>query len=372
MKFLKYFSIAAAALLAFSCQEADKTFAAPADEVSNPVLNPHADIVVDEATLDSEVTFTWSAVDYGYHAQVTYSLYVVYGEKELHLGQSFTTSYTMTKEALNNILVDEKGLALPVEATSMITLYLTSSISNNSPEYTKKSETITLNITTVEATTAPWIRRYIYVPGSYQDWKPELAPVLWETAENSNKYEGLVNLVNTEDATSNVGFKFTQFGNWDVNLGGAASGMNPGGADIIIEPGIYWISVEVEPDFSTGTYTLKKAGAINVIGDAAGGWDVTNDFVLTCTDNNSQVWEGVMDNCVGGSFKFRLTGGDFTDPWAMNWGGVMEHLTQGGADLNTDLTGKVRFSINFRGDIPTLSQDTTNPSPISAKVELAE
>ena len=56
----------------------------------------------------------------------------------------------------------------------------------------------------------------------------------------------------------------------------------------------------------------------------------------------------------------------------MNWGGVMEHLTQGGADLNTDLTGKVRFSINFRGDIPTLSQDTTNPSPISAKVELAE
>ena len=79
-----------------------------------------------------------------------------------------------------------------------------------------------------------------------------------------------------------------------------------------------------------------------------------------------------MDNCAGGGFKFRLTGGDFDNPWAMNWGGVMEHLTAGGDNLSTDLTGKVRFSLNFRGDIPTLSQDATNPSPISAKVEKAE
>ena len=373
MKFLKYFSIAAAALLSFSCQEVDKTYALPAEEVSTPVLNSHADIVVDEDTLGAEVTFTWSAVDYGYNAQVAYNLYVGYGEAEIQLGQSYTTSYTLTKEALNNILVDEKaGLALPVGALSQVYLYVTSTISATSEAYTKKSEKITLNVTTIEATTAPWIRRHIFVPGNHQGWAPDAAPVLWETAENSNKYEGLVYLVNADDPNANVEFKFTQFGNWDVNLGGSMSGMNPGGDNIVIEAansGSYWISVEVAEDFSTGTVSLKKAGAVNVIGSAVGGWELANDLALTCTDVNGQVWSGVCDNCAGGEFKFRLTGGDFeANPWEMNWGGDMAHLTPGGDNCTTDLSGKVRFTINFRGDIPALSEDASNPSPIFATV----
>mgnify|MGYP002516759691 FL=1 len=371
MKFLKYFSIAAAALLAFSCQEVDKTYAAPADEVVAPVLNAHADIVVDEDTLANNVTFTWSEVDYGYPAQITYSLYVVYGQKEVQLGQSFTTSYTMTKEALNNILVDEKGLGLEADAVSMITLYVTSSISNNSPAYIKKSESITFNITTIAATTAPWIRRYIHVPGNHQGWAPDSAPILWETGEDSGKYEGLVYLVNADDPTANVEFKFTQGPNWDVNLGGSVTAMTPGGDNIIIEganSGAYWITVEAAADFASGSVSLKKAGAVNVIGGAVGGWDVANDLVLTCTDVNGQVWSGVCDNCAGGEFKFRLTGGDFSDPWAMNWGGDMAHLVPGGDNCTTDLSGKVRFTINFRGDIPALAEDATNPSPIFATV----
>ena len=372
MKFLKYFSIAAAALLAFSCQEVDKTYAAPADEVVAPVLNAHADIVVDEDTLANNVTFTWSEVDYGYPAQVTYSLYVVYGQKEVQLGQSFTTSYTMTKEALNNILVDEKGLGLEAGAVSMITLYVTSSISNNSPAYIKKSESITFNITTIAATTAPWIRRYIHVPGNHQGWAPDSAPILWETGEDSGKYEGLVYLVNADDPTANVEFKFTQGPNWDVNLGGSVTAMTPGGDNIVIEganSGAYWITVEAAADFTSGSVSLKKAGAVNVIGGAVGGWDVVNDLVLTCTDVNGQVWSGVCDNCAGGEFKFRLTGGDFeANPWAMNWGGDMAHLVPGGDNCTTDLSGKVRFTINFRGDIPALAEDATNPSPIFATV----
>ena len=82
MKILKYLPIVAAALLSFSCQEVEKTYAAPADEVQAPVLNAHADIVVEETTLSNNVTFTWSEVDYGYPAQITYSLYVVYGGAE--------------------------------------------------------------------------------------------------------------------------------------------------------------------------------------------------------------------------------------------------------------------------------------------------
>ena len=374
MKILKYLPIVAAALLSFSCQEVEKTYAAPADEVQAPVLNAHADIVVEEATLSNNVTFTWSEVDYGYPAQVTYSLYVVYGGAEVQLGQSFTTSYTMSKEALNNLLVDEKGLALPAGEVSEISLYVTSAISNNvnSEAYTKKSEAITLKITTVAATTAPWVRRYIHVPGNHQGWAPDSAPILWETGEDSFKFEGLVYLVNAEDATANVEFKFTQGPNWDVNLGGSVDSMTPGGANIVIEAansGAYWITVETVEDFSTGSVKLRKAGAVNVIGTAVGGWEVANDFALTCTDVNGQVWSGVCDNCAGGEFKFRLTGGDFdSNPWEMNWGGDINHMTVGGDNITTDLTGKVRFTINFRGDVPALAEDATNPSPIFATV----
>ncbi len=374
MKILKYLPIVAAALLSFSCQDVEKTYAAPAEEVLNPVLNPHADIVVEEATLSNNVTFTWSEVDYGYPAQVTYSLYAVYGGAELQLGQSFTTSYTMSKEALNNLLVDEKGLALPAGEVSEISLYVTSAISNNvnSAAYTKKSEAITLKITTVAATTAPWIRRHIYVPGNHQGWAPDAAPILWETGEDSFKFEGLVYLVNAENATANVEFKFTQGPNWDVNLGGSMDSMNPGGDNIVIEAansGAYWITVETVEDFSTGSVKLRKAGAVNVIGSAVGGWEVANDLALTCTDVNGQVWSGVCDNCAGGEFKFRLTGGDFeANPWEMNWGGDINHMTVGGDNITTDLSGKVRFTINFRGDIPTLAEDATNPSPIFATV----
>lgn len=374
MKILKYLPIVAAALLSFSCQDVEKTYAAPAEEVLNPVLNPHADIVVEEATLSNNVTFTWSEVDYGYPAQVTYSLYAVYGGAELQLGQSFTTSYTMSKEALNNLLVDEKGLALPAGEVSEISLYVTSAISNNvnSAAYTKKSEAITLKITTVAATTAPWIRRHIYVPGNHQGWAPDAAPILWETGEDSFKFEGLVYLVNAEDPTGNVEFKFTQGPNWDVNLGGSMDSMTPGGENIVIEAansGAYWITVETVEDFSTGSVKLRKAGAVNVIGSAVGGWEVANDLALTCTDVNGQVWSGVCDNCAGGEFKFRLTGGDFeANPWEMNWGGDINHMTVGGDNITTELSGKVRFTINFRGDIPTLAEDATNPSPIFATV----
>lgn len=374
MKILKYLPIVAAALLSFSCQDVEKTYAAPAEEVLNPVLNPHADIVVEEATLSNNVTFTWSEVDYGYPAQVTYSLYAVYGGAELQLGQSFTTSYTMSKEALNNLLVDEKGLALPAGEVSEISLYVTSAISNNvnSAAYTKKSEAITLKITTVAATTAPWIRRHIYVPGNHQGWAPDAAPILWETGEDSFKFEGLVYLVNAEDPTGNVEFKFTQGPNWDVNLGGSMDSMTPGGENIVIEAansGAYWITVETVEDFSTGSVKLRKAGAVNVIGSAVGGWEVANDLALTCTDVNGQVWSGVCDNCAGGEFKFRLTGGDFeANPWEMNWGGDINHMTVGGDNITTELSGKVRFTINFRGDIPALAEDATNPSPIFATV----
>lgn len=397
MKFLKYLSLVAVALLAFSCQEVDHLQAKPAEDVEAPVLNPHSDITIDSTNLENEVTFSWSAVDYGYHAAVTYSLYVVYGENKVLLGESYSTTYTITKEAFNNTLVNERGLALPAKATSTITLYLTSSISANNPEYIKTSNQITMKVTTIEATTAPWFRRPLFIAGNFQGWAPDAqGPVLWETEQNSDIYEGLVYL-GTGKGTSNdladnqCHFKFCPNPNWTGNLGGDPNKMTTEGdpAHILADEGIYWISVTLNEDHTSGSVKMTKVGNISVIGDAVGGWGDSNDLVLSLAGMpaegaadfdtayyaamRAQVWEGVIDNCAGGEFKYRLTGGDITDPWAMSWGGSLAHLIYNSQDnLSTDLTGKVRFAIDFHGDIAALGADASNPSPVSGVVEQAE
>lgn len=83
--------------------------ALPADEVVAPVMNDMTSIVVDEDNLNNEVTFTWSEVDYGYPAEVTYSLFANYQDVDYQIGQSYTPSYTITKENLNNAL-DRKSV----------------------------------------------------------------------------------------------------------------------------------------------------------------------------------------------------------------------------------------------------------------------
>lgn len=382
MKFIKHIACAVAALASFACQEVDKTCALPANMVVAPVLDEHSDIIVDAENLASEVTFTWSAVDYGYPAAVTYALYCVYGDADPYpIGESHTTSYTLTKEALNNALVNDKGLAVPAEKTSTVLFFIESSISTREDDaYTKRSEPITLAVTTVKSTSAPWIRRPLYVPGAHQGWSPETAPVLWETAENSDIYEGPVYLVPSNNDPT-CAFKFTDSPSWaGGNFGTDAGALeNSGGSgNLTVDAGTYWITVELASDHSTGKVKLTPIECIGVIGSAVGGWEKTDDVVMTlaglpAADEaghnaavNAQIWTAVCDDCEGGAFKFRLN-----HDWAQNWGGNIDHLTGGGDDLNAP-AGKVRFSIDFHGDIVKLAEDSTNPSPISATVEKVE
>lgn len=388
MKFLKYISMFAAAALLFSCYEDDKTMAMPADEVVAPVMNEMTNIVVDEENLQSEVTFSWSGVDYGYAAEVTYSLFANYQDVDYQIGQSYTTSYTITKENLNNALVNTKGLAVPEFATSTVFFYVVANISSEDT-YAKRSNAIQLDITTVKSTAAPWVRRPLFIAGNFQGWAPDArGPVLWENGENSDVYEGLVylgagnNTANKQD-DGLCHFKFCIENSWAGNLGGSADAFTNEGdpAHLLAEEGLYWIKVTLLNNRTTGFMQLTPVSSISVIGSVVGNWDT--DVELTPVgipevgdedyDNKyyaamrAQTFSGVCDNAVAGEYKYRLN-----HDWATNWGGDLAHLVQGGSNIPSPYSGKVRFSINFRGDIDALAEDMTNPSPISGTVEQAE
>ena len=388
MKFLKYISMFAAAALLFSCYEDDKTMAMPADEVVAPVMNEMTNIVVDEENLQSEVTFSWSGVDYGYAAEVTYSLFANYQDVDYQIGQSYTTSYTITKENLNNALVNTKGLAVPELATSTVFFYVVANISSGDT-YAKRSNAIQLDIATIKSTAAPWVRRPLFIAGNFQGWAPDArGPVLWENGENSDVYEGLVylgagnNTANKQD-DGLCHFKFCIENSWTGNLGGDPENFTNEGdpAHRLAEEGLYWIKVTLLNNRTTGCMQLTPVSSISVIGSVVGNWDT--DVELTPAgipevgdedyDNKyyaamrAQTFSGVCDNAVAGEYKYRLN-----HDWATNWGGDLAHLVQGGDNIPSPYSGKVRFSINFRGDIDALAEDMTNPSPISGTVEQVE
>lgn len=394
MKLLKYLPMFAAALLFASCHEDEQTVARPGEEVVAPVLDQHSNVVIDNDNLKSEVTFTWSAVDYGYSASVSYALFAVYNDSEAYqLGESFTTSYTMTKETFNNALVNSKGLAVPEDKTSTVYFYVVAGISPQNTSYNVQSNVIGLDVTTIKSTSAPWIRRPLYLAGNFQGWAPDAkGPVLWETAENSDIYEGLVFLGKAEGTPNYIDddlshFKFCPNPSWTGNLGGDPNAMTTEGdpAHITAEEGLYWLSVTLDAAHTTGSVVMKKIDQIGVIGDAVGGWGDTDDLVLSLanvpTDQTApdyadlyyaamraQTWTGVHDAAAAGEFKFRLNG-----KWEQSWGGAdLAHLDYNKGNSQNTLTGKVRFSICFRGDVDQLLTDTTNPSPVFATVEQAE
>ncbi len=376
MKTIKYFAtLLMATLLGFSCGELEKVEASAPSDVAPPAFSAIESVVVTEQNLSDPLTFEWSAVDYGYSAEVTYTVYIETPEGEAYqIGQSFAPSYETTNELFNNLLVGNKGLALPVGET-LLSVYVTSSISASNEEYTFKSAPVEMNITTIASTEAAWIRRKIYVPGAHQNWNPASAPILWETAEFSNIYEGMVYLAIPDGG--DVYFKFCATPDWNANFGAAAGDpvLVANGDNIVASSGTYWVSVELADDLSTGEYKLTPVSTIGVIGTAIGGWDPSNDLVLSpkglpsaagdawYAAVNSQVWSAVKSGAVTGDYKFRLN-----RDWAVNWGGDLNALTLGGDNLMSSYEGSVEFSIDFRGDEDALATDYNNPSPIRGAI----
>ena len=129
------------------------------------------------------------------------------------------------------------------------------------------------------------------------------------------------------------GFKFCTQPEWKGTNYGANFDTAPGAANITMteEAGYY----KVDVDLGSKSYVLTPITTIGIIGSASPkGWD--SDVDMTYVPYNAETkelgyWEIKDVTFTSGEIKFRAN-----DDWAINWGGDVNALTQGGDDMSVD------------------------------------
>ena len=149
----------------------------------------------------------------------------------------------------------------------------------------------------------------LYVPGAYEDWKPDLAPQIGAVAGSTTRFEGYVNIAGTGEQP----FKFTDAPDWThTNYGnGGGDKLNPDGqaGGLTVPAGGYY---ELTADIEKKSWTATKT-TWSVIGNATpGGWE--KDTPMTY-DPARQVWTVTVALKADGSFKFRAN-----NAWKIDFG----------------------------------------------------
>lgn len=129
------------------------------------------------------------------------------------------------------------------------------------------------------------------------------------------------------------GFKFCTQPEWKGTNYGANFDTAGDAANITMTEAAGYYKVDV--DLESKSYVLTPITTIGIIGDAtADGWDADQD--LTYVPYNSETkalgyWEAKDVVLKAGTMKFRAN-----HDWAINWGGDVNALTQGGDNLAVD------------------------------------
>ncbi|MFA5417920.1 MAG: SusF/SusE family outer membrane protein [Bacteroidales bacterium] len=135
-------------------------------------------------------------------------------------------------------------------------------------------------------------------------------------------------------------YKFRANHNWDYNYGSDAGDgtLQAGGANISVttEDDYYFIL-----DLSNPNEYTYSANMWGVIGDATpGGWD--SDQNMTWDEVDKAM--AVTVDLTAGSFKFRAN-----DDWAINLGGDINNLTEGGDNIPIEVAGNYTIKLYLDG-----------------------
>ncbi len=315
----------------FSCKKENLTYVS--GNITAPVLlNPtegSAGVVTPEDSTN-KVKFTWQKADYGVNAILTYTLQMdVKGNDFSHavtLGSSETDSLSLTLGNLNSYAINVLGQTPNTE--SNLIFRLSADLSGKDTVY---SQTVNYKLTTYKEV-AP---EYLFVPGAYQGWAPDMAPKI-AYKENGN-YEGYINMP--------VGdyFKFTSAPDWNhINYGSAGAGKlsTDGQAEglNVTSAGYYKFNVNTK-DLTWSSFLVNSWGAV---GSATpGSWD--NSTAMTY-DSSTKKWSVTL-NLVPGAVKFRAN-----NSWDLNYGPA-DSNTLTGTLIATDGAVTINDAGNYKIEI---------------------
>ena len=149
MKITKFFMAMAAATVMFAAcdKEENKGNGGDFENVAPVLTDDIADIVVTEATLSNEVTFSYSAADFGVATQINYAVEVQIADgPKAVVATSSTTTAKATLEKINYELYVKLGIT--VNEPTDVNFYVSAQMGASEKLY---SEPVVVNVIAIEA-----------------------------------------------------------------------------------------------------------------------------------------------------------------------------------------------------------------------------
>ena len=350
MKMKKYIWMMAAAVFGLAaCQdELEEVRLVDPSQVVAPVLHElPEEIVITAENMSETVKFEWDKADFGQPVQYAYTVYgsADGGNTLVKLYSNISgTSYETSYEAFNQVVTtaaERGGLGLVAGESSEVVIMVGATVGTNYQTFYSNPRTVLINPTEAER-----VYEMVWLPGTANGWAHDKAQQLFCMAEDGNTFVGVTDF--GQNFASNE-FKVTGAAGWSDdtgNWGMADPSAAPESPSVTLLNGsgdnikVYTAHRYYHFTFTKSDLGLKmdkgfdKVGVIGLNGD----WD--NDIVMTLS-NNKQLFYVDIDVPADTEFKFRLDGG-----WDTNWGGDMDGLTGGGANIPV-AAGQYRVYLNL-------------------------
>ncbi len=196
---------------------------------------------------------------------------------------------------------------------------------------TAKFIRIQINMADMTYTITPLnFQEYIYEAGVNNDWGAVAQPLY--CPDGNGTYTGFFYAQDADWSGGKGAFKFTgAFNDWSqgnygtgtINADGLSGTLidDGGSGNVLADPGFY----QAEVNLANMTYKLTPITTIGIVGPAqAGGWGDDTDMTY---NKETRAWEATLE-LAADELKFRAN-----DGWDINWGGSVDNLTAGGANL---------------------------------------
>lgn len=294
-------------------------------KVTPSSANPLTLLITNAA--NSALVLNWNSTQYGSFA-FTYAVQIDTAGGNFANPQEIKVADALTKDITVSDL-NTAALLAGVAAGSANELQLrVVAYQGTSTTPSVISNVINLKVTTY----LPFL--YLWVPGDYQGWKPEVAPQLGATVPDLLNFEGYVSV----PAGGSLEFKLTNAPDWNhIAYGGDATTLSTSGGNLKWPDGAGYYYVKANPTALTWSAT-KTTWAI--IGDATpGGWG--GDTPMTY-DAANHVWVINSVALTANSLKFRANG-----KWDINLGGNLNGLSYGGDNISVGSEGNYKIVLDL-------------------------